>query len=935
VISSRPPATRLVGRGAEQALIAARLDNQDGGAAILVRGPAGIGKSALVDDAVRQATPATRILRAAGAPPETGMAMAGLYQLLQPLLPLAHLIPEPRQVALRVAFGIVAGPPPEPFALAMAALDLLVDAAAEQPLLIVAEDLQWLDSATLGVLRFIARRVQDDPIVLLATARDDEPDPLAGAAGWVLDLQPLGADDARRLLASVAPELRGPAQAAMLRAAEGNPLALVELPKTPGLILPSAGNAGWQPLTQRLQAAFAARVERLPPATRSALTLLALHDSGSLEELLVALGQEKAPAPLQVLEPAIAADLLQLSDGQLRFSHGLMRSAVYNVTSPSGRVAGHLALARAVGPGTDRGILHRARAATGHDEAIAAELELAAERAARRGAVHAAVTALARGAELTASAPRKRRYLFRAATLAYELGQVDAGDAHRAVLALLADDEHSRLLLEELAEIADVSASGGRARLQALIGLAERSRLLGDDRLAGSFLYSAAYRCWTREPATALAPTIIRLATDWAHSLGEARRGAMLAFADPIGSAAAVSRILDAAITTELDSVSVQNLGHAASCIGDFELADTLYVSVVSRLRAEGRVQALARALDLQAWARLRRGQWSTAMPLAEEGSRLAAESGQPEWEASGLAAQAMVAALRGEIAAAATAADRAERIAGPGHMTVILAISLLARATGAAAEGDFSSAWNYLSRMHREADPAFHPVQALWSLSHLAYAALHCDRVEPTRELAKQLIARLPSAPTGPTARMNLLYANALLAPDDLVEERVRAALDHEVGNWPFERSRMQLLLGSRLRRDKRVQESREMLRAARIGFDSLGAALWADRAADELRAAGEPSHPAADVTWNSLSAQELQVARMVAEGLSNRQIGERLYLSHRTVASHLYHIFPKLGISSRAQLTAMSLDLPASPPLRTEDEVIDHDSERKGLSP
>jgi hypothetical protein len=423
----RSSSSRLVGREAERALIAARLDDgRGGGAAILVRGPAGIGKSALVDDAVRRAAPSTRILRTVGTSPETGLGMAGLYQLLLPLLPLAHLIPGPRQEALRVAFGVVAGAPPEPFAVAMAALDLLVDAAAGQPLQI----------------------------------------------------------------------------------AEGNPLALVELPKTPGLTVRSAGGPGWLPLTQRFQAAFAARVDRLPPLVRTALNLLALHDSESLAELLAALGAEGIPARLEALEPAIAAGLVQLSGDELRFRHGLMRSAVYNVMSPSGRVAGHLALARAVGPGTDRGILHRARAATGYDEAIAAELELVADRAAGRGAVSAAVTTLARAAELTTSAPRKRRYLFRAAALAYQLGQTDVGNAHRAVLALLADDERSRLLLEELAEMADMGAGGGLARLQALVGLAERSRRLGDDRLAGSFLHAAAYRCWTRQPDTALARTM-------------------------------------------------------------------------------------------------------------------------------------------------------------------------------------------------------------------------------------------------------------------------------------------------------------------------------------------------------------------------------------------------------------------------------------------
>ena len=907
---------QLVGRDAEQALIAARLADREAGTAILVRGPAGIGKTALIDEAVRRAGPSRRILRTVGSSPETGMAMAGLYQLLQPLLTFAHLIPEPRQAALRVAFGITDGAPPEPFALAAATLDLLADAAAEQPLLVVAEDLQWLDPATVGVLRFLGRRLEHDPVVLLATTRDDEPDPLHGAASRVLDLEPLGAGDSRRLLASVAPDLSGATQARVLRVAEGNPLALVELPKTSSLTLRGSGGPEWLPLTQRLQAAFAARVERLPSAARTALILLALHDSQSLPELLDALGTAETPAHLEVLEPAITAGLVQLSDGELRFRHGLMRSAVYHLASPSSRAAGHLALARAVGPGTDRGILHRAQAATGHDEALAAELELVADRAVGRGTVSAAVTTLARAAELTTSAPDKRRYLFRAAVLAYELGQADAGDAHRAVLALLADDEHTRLLLEELGEMADVGAVGGVARIQALIGLAERSRRLGDERLAESFLRSAAYRCWMREPGNAVARAIARLVTDWADSLSDPQRAIMLAYADPVDSSLTVTKIMHAVVTTDLDSVTVYTLGHAASCIGDFELADMFLADAAARLRVEGRLQVLARAVVMQAWARLRRGQWSTAMPLAEEGGRLAEETGQAEWLAAGFAGQAMVAALRGEVAEAASAADRAERIAVPNRMANVAAVTLLARATSAAAEGDFSVAWDYLSRLHREADPGSSPFQALWSLSHLAYAAVQCDRVDRTRELTQHLTSQLPPELIVPTLHMNVIYADALLAPDEFIEQRIRDALDRDVGSWPFERSRMQLMLGSRLRRHKQMQEARELLRAAREGFDSLGAGSWAERAREELRAAGVPSRAPTPTVWSSLSAQELQVARMAAEGLSNRQIGERLYLSHRTVASHLYHVFPKLGITSRAQLTAMSLDLPAVPP-------------------
>jgi DNA-binding CsgD family transcriptional regulator len=908
----------LVGREAEKTLIAARLAELETGTAILVRGPAGIGKTSLVDEAIQLAGASRRILRTVGNSPETGMAMAGLYQLLQPVLPLAHSLPEPRQTALRVAFGITAGPPPEPFVLAAATQDLLTDAAAEQPLLVVAEDVQWLDQGTISVLRFIGRRLDHDPVVLVATSRDDESDRLQGAVSCVIDLGPLGTEDSRQLLAYVAPDLSAASSARVLRIAQGNPLALVELPGIASITSRMSGYGEWLPLGERLQAAFALRVKRLPVVARTALILLALHDSGSLPELLDALGALAAgmtgtPADLEVLEPAIAACLVQLSDSELQFRHPLMRSAVYNQATPSNRAAGHRALALAVGPGSDRGILHRARAATRHDEALAAELALVADRAIGRGAVSTAVTTLARAADLTTSVPVKRRYLFDAAALAYELGQSDVGDVHRAVLALLADDEHTRLLLEELGELADADTGCGVPRIQALVGLAERARRLGDERLTASFLRSAAYRCWMREPGNPVADKITRLVMEWAESFSDPQRAIMLAYADPIGSAATVTKIMHAVVTTDLDSVTVYTLGHAAACIADVELADLFLADAAARLRAEGRLQVLARAVVMQAITRLRQGQWSSAMPLAEEGCRLAEESGQPEWLAAAFGGQAMVAALRGDILEAASAADRAERIAVPRQMTNVSALALLARATAAAAGGEFSVAWDYLSRMHRTADPASSPFQALWSLSHLAYAAVQCDRVDRTRTLIRQLTAALPAEPIAATLRMNLLYADAMLAPDDLIERRIRAALDRDVGSWPFERSRMQLMLGSRLRRRKQFPEARELLRTALEGFDSLGARLWADRARDELRIAGVPSRPPAPEMWSSLSPQELQVARMAAEGLSNRQIGERLYLSPRTVASHLYRVFPKLGISSRAQLTALSLDLPA----------------------
>ena len=200
----------------------------------------------------------------------------------------------------------------------------------------------------------------------------------------------------------------------------------------------------------------------------------------------------------------------------------------------------------------------------------------------------------------------------------------------------------------------------------------------------------------------------------------------MLAYADPVCSASTVTDIMHNLITTSVDSVTLYTLGHAASCIGDFELADLFLADAAARLRAEGRLQVLTRAVVMQAWARLRRGQWSTAMPLAEEGTRLAEETGQAEWIASGLVGQAMVAALRGDAAEAMRAADRTERIAVPGRMTNVTAVTLLVRRHRGRGGRRFLRRLGLPRRQHRGADPGSSPFQALWSLSHLAYAALH-----------------------------------------------------------------------------------------------------------------------------------------------------------------------------------------------------------------
>ncbi|GAA2361423.1 AAA family ATPase [Dactylosporangium salmoneum] len=906
---------RLIGREAEQASIAAALVPPDRGLTMLIRGSAGIGKSALIDEAVRQVGASRQVLRVAGSPTETALAMAGLHQLMRPSLPAVDADGPSSLRSLGVAFGLIAGHSPQLDMVAAAAMELLAAASADRPLLVVAEDVQWLDPDTISVLGVIGRGLHGTPIVMLATTEERTTNPVIDAATRVLELSALADAESRALVAMTAPGLDPVAQERVVQVAQGNPLALVELSKALAMATPPIGETDWLPLTGRLRNRLAARLEPLPTLARAALDLLALHDSESLSELLSAMtAGDGAADGLAGLESAAGAGLVDLSGNVVRFRHPLMRSVIYDLLPASRRAAGHLALGKAVGATTDRGILHRSQAASGYDPPLARELESVAERSVGRNAVLPALNALRRAADLTPSVPDRRRFLLRAAALAYELGRRDVAEHLRAQLSRLGDDEASRLLLDEFDAAADAGGHIGQSRVMTLSNLARQAHERGDRWLADVLLRSAAYRCWNL-PGSATANNAVTAAVTELDALNELQRATVLGYTDPVGNAGTVHGLLrHAAATADVDSVALQDLGQVAFAIGDFELADRLCAESTVRLRAEGRIQVLPRALVVGAWAQLRSGQWPTALPLAEEGRRLADQTGLADWSAAGQAAVAMAAALRGEPTVARDLAAQVERVALPQRMTMAVVGSALARAAAAAGEGDFTRTWEQLVRMHTEADAAYHPVQALWSLASLAYAALQCGRLAQTRELTQRLMQRLPSTPAGPAVRMNVLYAGALLADDDMGEEPIRQALDLDVGAWPFERSLLQLALGASLRRRQRIRQSRALLLLAHDGFDGLGIRQWADRAGQELRAAGVPG-PATDATaWGSLTPQEQQIARMVAHGLSNREVGHRLGLSHRTIGSHLYRIYPKLGITSRAQLSALNLNL--SPP-------------------
>jgi DNA-binding CsgD family transcriptional regulator len=331
-------------------------------------------------------------------------------------------------------------------------------------------------------------------------------------------------------------------------------------------------------------------------------------------------------------------------------------------------------------------------------------------------------------------------------------------------------------------------------------------------------------------------------------------------------------------------------------------------------MRDQGRLAQLAQVLGLQAWAALRRSRWSVALACAEESARLAEETRQPRVRADALSAQATLASMRGDTDAAERMATEAEVLALATGSSITLALIQNARAMAASAAGRPVDAFEHLRRIYQPTDPAHQLMQACWAIGSLAeYAVASGNRDEAANELAKlePLAARTPA--TG--VHVGLRYARALLADPACAEPLYLAALAPELGDWPFNDARVLLSYGGWLRRHRRVMDARAPLRTARETFERLEAHGWAERAHRELRAAGEDSSRRAPDTWYQLTAQETQIAHLVAEGLSNKEIGRRLYLSHRTVASHLYRMFPKLGVTSRAQLARAAFERAPAP--------------------
>lgn len=899
----------ILGRAAELSRIEELLGAVDGtGPQVLVlTGEPGAGKSTLVDWAADQGRArGLRTLRVRGSEGEAGLGLSGIHQLLHPLLP-GDTLPARQRAALDRAFGLTAAPGEvtlDQLSLCIGVLALIGDAAARRPLLLLVDDAQWLDLGSVDVLGFVARRLEDKPVVMLLAAREesvparfdrDFPQvtvgPLArAAAGLLLDAQPNPP--------------RGRARTQILQQAAGNPLALIELPRA----LARGRTGGAQdggtalPLTARLENLFAADLPGLPESTREALLLVAAAGTEHLADLLRA-----APSldVVQALDPAERVGLVRIGDGQVLFRHPLIRSAVYQAASFAERRQAHLALASALAGEPDRRAWHLAAAATGQDAEVADALAESAERARARGGYAAAAAALERAADLTPAPELRARRLLMAAQAAMFAGHPQWVGEISGRVGGLTEDARLR---------AEASLLGGWAlgvtlrhdeALTLLLGVAEATAVSAPDLAIGT-LATAATSVYNSGAAF--------------HRTELRRIGALIdETGDPAGlawSQAAIdphrqrTRLLgllkDGLAAMSPDSLGdLTALGGTTWILDETEQAVRILGRTMDVIRRAGSAGTNATVTQALALALFESGSWTAAQDAADDAFWMATEAGADNVTLGSCILQATLRALRGDHAVARTQAMEAVR-----GVDLRRSLSLQVRhrhALGMAAfvAGDHADAYEQLrATFTRDFRPApVHYHASLYYLGDLAAAAVRAGRGDDARTVVDAVEHSL-EPDRSPRLAAVLHRAAALLSDSDDAEDHFRAALaGSAVDCWPFEKALTQLDFGEWLRRRRRSAEARPHLNAALECFQRLDARPWTDRTAAELRAAGAPATTTPSAA-GELTAQERQIAELAAQGLTNRDIAARLYLSPRTVGYHLHKIFPKLGIRARAQL-------------------------------
>ncbi|WP_037078999.1 helix-turn-helix transcriptional regulator [Pseudonocardia spinosispora] len=844
----------MVGRDAERAAV---LELSSG--VLVVTGEPGAGKSALLELAAD--AHAGRVLRMTGSESELNLPFAGLHQLLRPILDEAAELPVRQRSALLGAVGLDDAGAPDRMLIGVALLALLSDLAARTPVLVVADDLQWIDDESRALLVFVARRIGDEPLAVLGGTRDVSPFP-----GFpTVELGPLDARAAGVLLDRLPRPPSGRRRLRILEQAAGNPLALAELARA------DCAEDDLLPLTDRLMRVFATDLDAFDDDTRHAL-------------LLVAADELAAPSQVDALAPAETAGVVRSVGGRVRFRHPLVRSAIYYSVPLARRREVHRELAALLTGEPDRSAWHLAVGAEGPDERIAAALEATATRARERGGHTGAATALERAAELSPSRQDRARRLVAAARAAVYTGQPR--------------------WVEQLADKAAVTTDDPALAAEASLRLGQVLALTAEHDTALSSLMRAADEPGLSRIAIASASVAAFYSGDEDHRRAvRARAGDdpwTLAVTDPHQRRADLAATLPVLVDRAGGDPGVlTSLGAMAWLLDETALAVRIFDDALHRWRLSG---ALPNGLGCSAgWAYLDHGLWAQARLAVVNAT--SAGSGLAHLDAAVRSLDAAALALTGDTANARAVASAGLALVDPHRSRAVTIRTRWALGMAAVADGDRTTAYDQFRLMFTADGGPVHYACSYAGVAELAAAASSTGHQAEASTIVASVADRL-AGNLSPRMDALLNRARALLDPDSAERHFDQALTDPDGDQWPFERAQTRLDYGEWLRRRRRIVEARAQLNAAMEVFHRLGAHPWIDRTQGELRAAGVDTEPAEPNALTELTPQQQHIIRLAARGLSNREIGERLFLSPRTVGSHLYRSFPKLGVTARSQL-------------------------------
>ncbi|MEU8606591.1 AAA family ATPase [Actinoplanes sp. NPDC048791] len=906
-------AETLVGRDDVITLLSDAITQANGpGEALLLLGERGIGKTACLlaaEDIARSAE--CEVLETAGSRAESELPFAALHRLLRPLLPRTQTLPAPQRRALLTALGIHDGRRPDLLAVSLATVELVSEAASRSRVVLTVDDMPLLDQESRHVLTFLARRIERRRVVVVATSTDSMVPTETWGALRSIPLRRLDDIAAHRLLARLAPALDRTQRRWVMDHAVGNPLALVELGRsaadraTPPLDAPEP----ILPLSPALLRAFGDCLADLPTSSRDAVLVAALTTADSLQEVIAAatlLGG--GTVTTAALDPAVALGLLSYDDTRIRMAHPLVRSAVARREPASRRQAAQRALGEVVTMNSRRRTWHRAYGATGPDDKIAADLERHGYDSIRHGDAAAAVPALRRAAALSTTAGERGRRLLLGARQAALLGDGDTVAQLRteAMSDDLADLDRMRA---ELLAGDTLVATGGTSAIRRLCAHADLALARQDVDLGMDLGYAAALSASSR-PSSARTRRAVNALTDrLARRHPEARAVAMWALIDSAGNGRAVASAL-AEVDEDADGETLYYLGVAAHAVGDYVRGLQLLDRAEATLRARGLRGTLGGVLSLSADMHFDVGDWDRGETALAEAHTLTSSTGT-YLQVNLMATAAKAAALRGDVARALGLATQVEQHPSTRRGSGALTRAQVARGIAGISSGRYLEAMTSLSRIFDPRDPSHHRGEQSRAIMYLAEAAARSGQPDDGRSIVAMMERTTGAAPS-PLLTTQLAYARAVLSADDDAEQLHLAGLASELAAWPWPRARLQLSFGRWLRRHHQANRARIPLRTAQQTLHQLGATAWAREALDELDAAGQRRDEvsAAEPLAALLSTQEFKIARLVCEGLSNSEIGHRLALSSRTVGSHLYRIFPKLGVSGRGQIAARFAD-------------------------